>query len=114
VYKLYIATFTYNIFHFLVYFILKLSDLFALTVQCFNNRSPKIAYSVINVIQIINQTNINTPTYMKVAMDTTTNAKFSPCEQSMEHSPDSFMARDIKSCYFLRRKGSSVKRDEEN
>lgn len=47
-------------------------------------------------------------------MDTATNAKFSPGEKSMEHSTDSDMPRDVKSCHSFCRKGSSVKMDEEN
>ena len=51
---------------------------------------------------------------MKVALNVKANAKFSPCEKCMEHSTDSCMARNVKSCYSFCCKGSSVKMDEEN
>jgi hypothetical protein len=54
------------------------------------------------------------PTYVKVALNVKANAKFSPCEKCMEHSADSCMARNVKSCYSFCCKGSSVKMDEEN
>jgi len=51
---------------------------------------------------------------MKVVMNTTANAKFSPGEKIMEHSTGSYMPRKVKPCHFFRRKGSSIKMDEEN